>query len=161
MNIDVGIQGKILVSKVRVHDGVLSPEQISHNYELELPEFLPPPEECDDGVDNDGDGDTDCEDDECPPCPVLFVRGDANGDGGIDISDPTHTLRNLFAGGPGAPCSDSADANDDGGVSLTDAIYSLNYLFRGDAEPVAPFQACGVDATADKLDCQAATAGCE
>ena len=94
-------------------------------------------------------------------CDDAQVPGDANGDGGIDISDPTHTLRNLFAGGPGAPCSDSADANDDGGVSLTDAIFSLNYLFRGAAAPAAPFPACGTDDTADELGCQTATAGCE
>ena len=165
VNMTIGLQGHILVSKMRIHDGALTPEQISSNYELELPEFQAgPPEICDDGIDNDRDGDADCDDSDCDEasaCGAQFVRGDANGDGGIDISDPTHTLRNLFAGGPGAPCSDSADANDDGGLTLTDAIYSLNYLFRGDAAPVAPFPACGVDDTADDLGCQTATAGCE
>jgi hypothetical protein len=39
----LGLQGRILVSKLRIHDGVLSPEQIEHNYETELPEFSPGP----------------------------------------------------------------------------------------------------------------------
>ena len=165
VNLTIGLQGKILVSKLRIHDGVLTAEQISNNYELELPEFQPGPDEiCDDGIDNDRDGDADCDDDDCaeePACGAQFVRGDANGDGGIDISDPTHTLRHLFIGGPRPTCADAADANDDGGVTLTDAIYSLNYSFRGGNAPPAPFPGCGTDDTADDLGCLAATAGCE
>jgi hypothetical protein len=94
-------------------------------------------------------------------CGAQFVRGDANGDGGIDISDPTYTLRNLFMGGPGSTCADAADANDDGSVTLADVIYSLNYSFRGDSAPPTPFPDCGLDGTADELGCLTATAGCE
>ena len=39
----LGLQGSILVGKLRIHDGVLSPEQIEHNYQTELPEFSPGP----------------------------------------------------------------------------------------------------------------------
>ena len=94
-------------------------------------------------------------------CGAQFVRGDANGDGGIDISDPTYTLRNLFMGGPGSTCADAADANDDGSVTLADVIYSLNYSFRGDSAPPTPFPDCGLDRTADELGCLTATADCE
>ncbi|MDE0739763.1 MAG: choice-of-anchor D domain-containing protein [Planctomycetota bacterium] len=94
-------------------------------------------------------------------CGAQFVRGDANGDGGIDISDPTHTLRYLFLGGRDSTCADAADANDDGSVTLADVIYSLNYSFRGDSAPPTPFPDCGLDGTADELGCLAATAGCE
>ena len=94
-------------------------------------------------------------------CGARFVRGDSNGDGGIDISDPTYTLRHLFMGGPGSTCADAADANDDGEVTLSDVIYSLSYTFRGDSAPPAPFPDCGLDGGGDELDCLTATAGCE
>jgi hypothetical protein len=94
-------------------------------------------------------------------CGAQFVRGDANGDGGIDISDPTHTLRYLFLGRPGSTCADAADSNDDGEVTLTDVIYTLNHAFWGDSPPPAPYPDCGLDGTADELDCLTATAGCE
>ena len=48
---------------------------------------------------------------------IAFVRGDANVDGTVDISDPVFTLVFLFSGAvPGIPCQDAADANGDAGV---------------------------------------------
>ena len=95
-----------------------------------------------------------------PPAGVNFVRGDSNGDGEVNISDPTYILVNLFLGGAGPPCFDAADGNDDGGVDITDAIYVLNFLFLGGQAPPAPFPACGVDATADPITCESVDPAC-
>lgn len=82
-----------------------------------------------------------------------FLRGDANGDGQLNIADPSFMLGFLFLGGPDPVCKDAADANDDGSINLTDAIVVLDYLFRGGAAPAAPFPDPGVDASSDGLDC--------
>ncbi|MGA1489752.1 MAG: hypothetical protein ACO4B3_12190, partial [Planctomycetota bacterium] len=84
------------------------------------------------------------------------VRGNTNGDAGIDISDAIATLDYTFSGGAG-PCLDALDCNDDGGIDVSDAIFILAYTFSGGAAPPAPFGApgstCGIDPTDDALDC--------
>lgn len=81
-----------------------------------------------------------------------FVRGDSNTDGSFDISDPVFTLGYLFSGGPLGPCASAHDANDDGSLNLADAVIALNALF-GAASIPAPHPSCGLDTTADSLDC--------
>ena len=81
-----------------------------------------------------------------------FIRGDVNGDSGIDISDPITTLGYLFTGGS-ITCEKAADSNDDGGVNIADAIQLLSHLFSGTAAPPAPFPSCDPDPTDDALDC--------
>ena len=49
---------------------------------------------------------------------------------------------------------DSLDENDDGMISIADAIYHFSHLFSGGPTPVAPFDSCGVDMTADDLGCE-------
>lgn len=93
----------------------------------------------------------------CIVVPVLahgeeFIRGDANTDGLIEISDVAFTLTHLFQGGE-AECRDALDANDDGRVDLADGIFGLSYLFGSGELPPAPFAWCGVDPTPDGLDC--------
>jgi hypothetical protein len=82
-----------------------------------------------------------------------FIRGDANIDRVVDISDAVATLNYLFAGGP-AFCIDALDSNDSGIVDLTDAVVTLSYLFQGGVAPRAPFPGPGVDPTDDTLDCE-------
>jgi hypothetical protein len=83
-----------------------------------------------------------------------FRRGDADGDGGTDITDAVVILLGLFAGRPPPPCEEAADADDSGLVDLTDAAHLLTYLFRGGAPPPPPFPDCGVDPTRDDLSCE-------
>jgi hypothetical protein len=80
-----------------------------------------------------------------------FVRGDANDDGAMDISDPVTILFYLFVGGVPAPCLDAMDANDSGLVDLSDAIFFLRYLFLGGPVIPAPFPSAGLDPTEDTL----------
>lgn len=82
-----------------------------------------------------------------------FVRGDANGDGAINIADPVFNLAYQFQAGP-APCVDALDTNDDGEVSVADPVYNLAYQFQFAPMPPVPFPTCGEDPTSDLLDCE-------
>jgi len=50
------------------------------------------------------------------PCPAAaqarFVRGDANADGEVNLSDSVATLQYLFLGGGAPSCLEAADADD-------------------------------------------------
>jgi hypothetical protein len=84
----------------------------------------------------------------------VFIRGDANADGRVNLSDAVKTLGVLFLGDPsGFPCGKAADTNDTGVLDITDAVFLLNYLFLGKVEPPSPFPACGEDRTIDTLGC--------
>jgi hypothetical protein len=90
------------------------------------------------------------------PGGTVFRRGDSTGDGEVNISDAIKILAFLFTGGAPLSCDDATDANDDGSRNISDAITILSYLFSGTATIPAPGpEACGVDPTADGLDCAA------
>ncbi len=74
----------------------------------------------------------------------TYIRGDANCDADVNISDPVSLLGGLFSG-TAQPfcCMDSSDANSDGLLNLTDAVYLLNFLFKGGGAPPHPFPDCG------------------
>lgn len=90
----------------------------------------------------------------CPPSD-LFLRGDTNGDLGVNIADAVYLLNSLFLpGSPSIPCQDAADTNDDGGINIADAVSLLNSLFVPGSTPIPePNPDCGEDTTADSLDC--------
>ncbi|MBI4601121.1 MAG: lamin tail domain-containing protein [Planctomycetes bacterium] len=73
-----------------------------------------------------------------------FIRGDANLDGSVDLSDAVRVLFHLFRGLE-VPCEDSADADDDEALSLTDALHVLGHLFKDGPPPAAPYPARGPD----------------
>ncbi len=68
----------------------------------------------------------------------LFHRGDADNDGGINVTDGVFILNFLFSGGATPSCRESADADDDGSINVTDGVFVLNFLFSGGAEPLPP-----------------------
>ena len=78
---------------------------------------------------------------------VPFIRGDANVDAAVDISDASMILSVLFLGGDMVPCRDSADVNADGALDVSDAVGVLAYLFGEGQQPPAPFPGCGVAST--------------
>jgi hypothetical protein len=98
---------------------------------------------------------------DAPPCggDPRFLRGDANSDCRVDISDGVYTLGFLFMGGPEPRCKDAADSNDDGTLNITDPIYLLAHLFQGGpALPLPGMTTPGVDPTSDSLPlCDAVT----
>jgi len=84
---------------------------------------------------------------------AAFVRGDANGNQLVNISDPVVLLGYLFLGEAPVACLDAADANDSGTINVADAAYSLNFLFRGGRIPPPPFPNPGLDPSEDTLNC--------
>jgi hypothetical protein len=84
---------------------------------------------------------------------MLFLRGNANGDASVNISDPAFLLNRLFRSGPAPRCDDAADVNDDGRFNISDPIFLLEALFKGGQQPPAPYPQAGDDPTADTLEC--------
>ena len=87
----------------------------------------------------------------------TFVRGDANGDAEIDISDAVALLGTLFLGFRPPACDDAADTDDSGELDVSDAISLLTFLFnrRNQDPPPAPGPyRRGIDPTIDDLGCK-------
>jgi len=77
-----------------------------------------------------------------------FLRGDADTNLVVDITDAVQTLNFLFLGGPEPACEDAADSNDDGTLNISDGIHTLGFLFLGSAPPPFPGPAiAGFDGT--------------
>ena len=85
---------------------------------------------------------------------VKFRRGDDDGSGTIDISDPIFHLTYLFLGGKAPDCLDAGDANDDGSLDLSDPVYILTFLFLAGDQPRSPYPDCGVEEWINTLDCR-------
>ena len=74
---------------------------------------------------------------------ASFQRGDANGNGIINVTDASFVLNYLFLGGPAPPCAKSADSDDDGQLQIADAVGLLGFLFLGGSAPAEPSGRCG------------------
>ncbi len=85
-----------------------------------------------------------------------FIRGDANQDAVMDISDALAIFGFLFSSTPVLSCDDAADANDDGSVDLSDGLAILEDLLAGVLIP-PPRRVCGADPTPDALGCGSST----
>jgi hypothetical protein len=75
-----------------------------------------------------------------------FLRGDANGDEFVDISDVIAILSFLYEGEVKTSCLAAADANDDETLDLSDAV-STAALFLGTGGLPLPGPAPGLDPT--------------
>ena len=85
-----------------------------------------------------------------------FVRGDANSDGNVNVTDAVSMANALFRGGEQPPCASWADSNADSAFNLTDAIHLLRYLFQGGDPPPMPFPDCGLPVSESPCE----TVGC-
>ena len=104
-----------------------------------------------------------------PPAGDGFVRGDANSDGMIGLTDGIVILNFLFLGfGPPA-CLEAADADDSGVLVLNDSVIIFSWLFTGGVAPAAPSPSlgnyppgdCGTDpAGGASLGCETQAAKC-
>ena len=85
-----------------------------------------------------------------------FIRGDANADGTVDITDAIRTLDGLFQAGEALSCLDAADADDDGHINVADPVRILGYLFRDNpilfGPPWPGPTLCGRDLEPDRLE---------
>jgi len=89
-----------------------------------------------------------------PPFPRFFLRGDADGNAKVEITDAIRILNYLFLGGVPPVCIDAADVNDTGRIDISSAVALLNFLFLGGPQPAVPFPNQGLDPTPDGVpDC--------
>lgn len=84
---------------------------------------------------------------------VLFIRGDGNTDGDVDVSDGIFILSYLFLGGEEPKCQKSGDANLDAFVDISDGIYVLAHLFLGGPPMPPPYPDCGLETCPDDAHC--------
>jgi hypothetical protein len=99
------------------------------------------------------------------PCPAAdcpsagqsaFRRGDVDGNGALEVTDPIANLSFQFLGTFEPTCLDALDWDDSGTIEITDPISSLTRQFLGGTPAAAPgSEACGADPSADELDCVA------
>jgi len=91
----------------------------------------------------------------------LFIRGDANADSSVSISDVVHIARVMFdptyADYGVYLCESSFDANDDGAASITDIVHLARVMFDPSYPQYGvyypPYPDCGIDPTPDELTC--------
>jgi len=69
---------------------------------------------------------------------ILFVCGDANGEGNINILDITFLINYLYKDGPAPNPEASADVNSDGGINILDVTYLINYIYKDGPLPDCP-----------------------
>ena len=82
--------------------------------------------------------------------PAVFLRGDANVDGTVNISDALTLFGFLFSRQETPHCMDAADANDDGAVNISDSLSILQFLFSANGSLPAPgTESCGVPEPAE------------
>jgi len=109
------------------------------------------------------------------PCPVNevlvvtvggiigedFSRGDANGDGRLNVIDAILIIQFAVNNLPiSVDCMKAYDADDDGTVDVMDAIPLLAYTFEMGDPLASPFLVCAQDGTpGDTLDC--VTSNCQ
>jgi len=84
--------------------------------------------------------------------PRIFLRGDVDMNGTIDIVDVLDLLRSLF-GTQRVRCPKSADADDSGALTLGDVVRILGSLYGGAPPPPPPYPSAGQDPTPDALPC--------
>lgn len=64
------------------------------------------------------------------------VPGDANHDGGADISDLTYAISFVYLGRDPLVCTEEFDSNSDGVIDIIDVVWFINYMFNTGPPPV-------------------------
>jgi len=64
-----------------------------------------------------------------------FTRGDANGDGVVNVADVVYLVNFLYRNGDPPDPMEAGDASCDGIVDIADVVFLVNYLYRGGDPP--------------------------
>ena len=89
-----------------------------------------------------------------PAAGAQFVRGDADQNGVLNVTDVVVILGYLFWGAE-TSCLGALDVNDSGTVDIADAIRLVRYIFGEASPPAAPFPECGYAPSGSALSCAA------
>jgi hypothetical protein len=68
----------------------------------------------------------------------LYICGDANGSGVVNIQDITFLINFLYKGGLAPVPAQAGDANGDGISNIKDITYLINFLYKGGPIPICP-----------------------
>ncbi len=90
-----------------------------------------------------------------------FIRGDANRDGHINVTDLVWINFVIFGIFPPTSCMDALDANDDGAVDQADFLHLADFIFRRGPRVPDPYPLPGIDPTPDDLECDPPPDGSE
>lgn len=99
-----------------------------------------------------------------PPCgvpAVIFLRGDGNDDGVVDISDPIFNIEYQFLGNGQPGCLAALDTNADAALDISDPVYSLEHQFLGKPAPPPPYPECGPESISPAPDVKLEPLPCE
>jgi hypothetical protein len=66
---------------------------------------------------------------------TIFLAGDCDANGTVNIGDVIYLLNYLFSGGPAPVPFEAGDVNADGMINIVDPIYLLHYLFKNGPPP--------------------------
>jgi hypothetical protein len=69
---------------------------------------------------------------------IVYVCGDANADGEVNVADAVYNINYVFKDGPAPVPEIAGDANGDGEVNVGDGVYVINYVFKGGQPPLCP-----------------------
>ncbi len=67
--------------------------------------------------------------------PQSFVKGDADGNGMVNISDAVYLIGYVFSGGSAPSPLLAGDADCNGIITVSDAVYLISYIFSGGPAP--------------------------
>ena len=68
----------------------------------------------------------------------VYVCGDANNDGDVNIGDGVFIINYVFKSGAAPDPLEAGDANCDGEVNVGDAVYLINFVFNDGPAPCCP-----------------------
>lgn len=91
-----------------------------------------------------------------------FVRGDADGDGRLSMTDAVLTVLDAIGRRQvDGNCPAALDADESGEIDLSDAVRLLRYLFAYGDPPPPPYPACGPDSVGAPLPCDRECPPCD
>jgi agmatine/peptidylarginine deiminase len=67
----------------------------------------------------------------------VYLCGDADRNGMVNISDAVSLISYIFSGGPAPDPLSAGDGDCNDMVNITDAVYLISYIFSGGAQPCA------------------------